>query len=115
MGANLESQSARRPRDTMSNAMAQGRMEWRDVKAQGDQQKTQQILNTLGEEQPTEKLDGPIFCGSRKNRKYKIDIYALDTVRVKWPSSSHTRSIEEAHASWTHFSSTKPKDSFSCL
>lgn len=93
----------------MSNAMAQGRMEWRDVKAQGDQQKTQQILNTLGEEQPTEKLDGPIFCGSRKNRKYKIDIYALDTVRVKWPSSSHTRSIEEAHASWTHFSSTKPK------
>lgn len=62
----------------------------------------------LGEEQPTEKLDGPIFCGSRKNRKYKIDIYVLDTVRVKWPSSSHTRS-REGHASWTQFSSTKPK------
>lgn len=92
----------------MSNAMAQGRMEWRDVKAQGDRQNTQRILNTLGEAQPTEKLDWPIFCGSRKNRKYKIDIYVLDTVRVKWPSSSHTRS-REGHASWTQFSSTKPK------
>lgn len=72
----------------MSNTMAQSRMEWRDVKAQGDQQNTQEILNTLGEEQPTEKLDWPIFCGSRKNRKYKIYRYILDTVRVKWPSSS---------------------------
>lgn len=58
--------------DTMSNAMAQSTMEWRDVKAQGDQQNTQETLNTLGEEQPTEKLDWPIFCGSRENRKHKI-------------------------------------------
>lgn len=29
---------------------------------------TWQILNTLREEPPTEKLDWPIFCGSRKNK-----------------------------------------------
>lgn len=57
--------------DTMSNAVAQSRMEWRDVKAQGEQQNTQQILNTLGEERPTEKLDWPIFCGSSEDRKQK--------------------------------------------
>lgn len=52
-------------------------------------------------------LIGPSFVEAERteNRKY---IYILDTVRVKWPSSSHTLSIE-FHASWTHLSSTKPK------
>lgn len=30
---------------------------------------TWQTLNTLSEEQPTEKLDWPIFCGSRENKE----------------------------------------------
>lgn len=30
---------------------------------------TRQILNTLSEERPTEKLDWPIFCGSGKNKE----------------------------------------------
>lgn len=30
---------------------------------------TWQTLNTLREEQPTEKLDGPVFCGSRENKE----------------------------------------------
>lgn len=72
---------------------------------------TWQILNTLGEEQPTEKLDWPIFCGSRENREDKKK-KKLDMVRVKWLSGSRTLSIE-FHASWTHFTRQhRAKNSF---
>lgn len=99
----------------MSNAMAQSRMEWRDVKAQGDQQNTQEILNTLGEEQPTEKLDWPIFCGSSEKQKTEnIWRYRLDTVRVKWPSSSQ-HSCHRIPCFVDTFQQHKAKSPFSCL
>lgn len=84
------------------------RMQWVNVRGRGKMSRhtvtngdTWQILNTLSEEQPTEKLDWPIFCGSRRNKENTRE-KKVDMVRVKRLSSWHTLSIE-FHASWTHF------------
>lgn len=48
--------------------MGQSQMECTDVKAQCDRHG--HMADTQhSEEQPTEKLDGPIFCGSEKNKE----------------------------------------------
>lgn len=71
---------------------------------------TGQTLNTLREEQPTEKLDWPVFCGSRKNKENTKE--KLDTVSVQRLSSPHTLS-REFHASGTHFTRQhRAKNSF---
>ena len=70
---------------------------------------TWQTLNTLREEQPTEKLDGPVFCGSREK---KIQKKKLDMVSIQRLSSSHTLS-REFHTSGTHFTrQCRAKNSF---
>lgn len=89
--ANLESSSAA----TNTSRRHKVKMQWIKAKWSGKMSRhsvtnrnTWQILNTLSEEQPTEKLDWPIFCGSRKNRE---NTKKLDMVRVKWLSSSRTQ------------------------
>ena len=55
---------------------------------------TWQTRDTLREEQPTEKLDWPVFCGSRKNKENakKKKKKKKDMVRVQPLSSLYTLS-----------------------
>lgn len=90
MWANLEEQ----PASTQTPRTHKVKMQWIEVRwgekmSRHSVTNTRQIPNTLSEEQPTEKLDGPIFCGSRKNRE-NTKKKKLDMVRVRWPSSSRT-------------------------
>lgn len=70
--ASLEEQST----NTKTPRRHTVRMQWINVRGGGKMSRhtvtngdTWQILNTLSEEQPTEKLDWPIFCGSRRNKE----------------------------------------------
>lgn len=105
MWANLESQSANSqiPPGRHNVKMQWIKVRWGEKMSRHSvtNRNTWQILNTHGEKQPTEKLDWPIFCGSRKNRE-NTKKKKLDMVRVKWLSGTRTLSIE-FHASWTHF------------
>lgn len=116
MWAKLDQQSANSEKTSHTHRV---KMQWFNVRWSEKMSRhsvtnrnTWQTLNTLSEEQPTEKLDWPIFCGSRKNKENTKKKKKLDMVRVKPLSSSRTLS-REFHASWTHFTRQhRAKNSF---
>lgn len=100
------------PHTQGQNAMVQCKMEWKDVKAQCDQQ--EHMANTQHTQWGATYRKAwlaHLLWKQKEQRKYKKK-KKLDMVRVKPLSSSRTLS-REFHASWTHFTRQhRAKNSF---